>query len=111
MTSWIQALGVGLPTLFLAVVTWLAARLAAQGAITVGELVAVYGYVAVLVVPVAFFIECGYQLSRGVVAARRVVRFLALEPDGRRAVTPRTRRRTLGAARPAVRRPGGCRAG
>lgn len=80
VTSWVQALGVGLPTLFLAVVTWLAARLAAQGEITVGELVAVYGYVAVLVGPVAFWVECGYQLSRGVVAARRVVRFLCLEP-------------------------------
>lgn len=80
VTSWVQALGVGLPTLFLAVVTWLAARLAAQGAITVGELVSVYGYVAVLVGPVAFFIECGYQVSRGVVAARRVVGFLRLEP-------------------------------
>ncbi|BCL27603.1 ABC transporter [Streptomyces aurantiacus] len=80
VASWIQALGVGLPTVFLAVVTWLAARLAAQGALTIGELVSVYGYVAVLVAPVAFFVECGYQLSRGVVAARRVVRFLALEP-------------------------------
>jgi ABC-type multidrug transport system fused ATPase/permease subunit len=80
VTSWVQALGVGLPTLFLALVTWLAARLAAQGDITVGELVAVYGYVAVLVGPVAFWVECGYQLSRGVVAARRVVRFLRLEP-------------------------------
>ncbi|MET7604124.1 ABC transporter ATP-binding protein [Streptomyces avermitilis] len=80
VTSWIEALGVGLPTLFLAVVTWLAARLAAQGDITVGELVSVYGYVAVLVAPVAFLIECGYQLSRGVVAARRVVRFLRLAP-------------------------------
>ncbi|WP_030611056.1 ABC transporter transmembrane domain-containing protein [Streptomyces fulvoviolaceus] len=80
VTSWVQALGVGLPTLFLAVVTWLAARLAAQGDITVGELVSVYGYVAVLVGPVAFWVECGYQLSRGVVAARRVVRFLRLEP-------------------------------
>ncbi|GAA3816722.1 ABC transporter ATP-binding protein [Streptomyces chiangmaiensis] len=80
VTSWIQALGVGLPTLFLATVTWLAARLAARGDITVGELVSVYGYVAVLVGPVAFFIECGYQLSRGVVAARRVVRLLNFEP-------------------------------
>ncbi|MFJ8632805.1 ABC transporter transmembrane domain-containing protein [Streptomyces sp. NPDC093568] len=80
VTSWVQALGVGLPTLFLAVVTWLAARLAAQGAITVGELVSVYGYVAVLIRPVAFFVEFVYQVSRGVVAARRVVRFLRLEP-------------------------------
>ncbi|MHC5904120.1 ABC transporter ATP-binding protein [Streptomyces sp. S6] len=81
VTSWIQAMGVGLPTLFLSVVTWLAARLAAQGEITVGQLVSVYGYVAVLVVPVSFLVEMGYQLSRGVVAARRVVRLLSLEPD------------------------------
>ncbi|MFI1736176.1 ABC transporter transmembrane domain-containing protein [Streptomyces sioyaensis] len=81
VTSWVQALGVGLPTLFLAAVTWPAARMAAQGAITVGELVAVYGYAAALVVPVSFFIEGGYDLTRGLVAARRVVRFLRLEPD------------------------------
>ncbi|MCF3137024.1 ABC transporter transmembrane domain-containing protein [Streptomyces olivochromogenes] len=81
VASWVQALGVGLPTLFLAVVTWLAARLAAQGELTIGELVSVYGYVAVLVGPVAFFLEMGYQLSRGVVAARRVVRLLGLEPE------------------------------
>ncbi|MEU9314247.1 ABC transporter ATP-binding protein [Streptomyces sp. NPDC048295] len=81
VTSWIQALGVGLPTLFLGTVTWLAARMAAQGTISVGELVAVYGYAAVLVVPVEFFIEGGYGLSRGLVAARRVIRFLDLEPD------------------------------
>ncbi|MFE7116971.1 ABC transporter transmembrane domain-containing protein, partial [Streptomyces sp. NPDC057654] len=81
VTSWIQALGLGLPALFLAAVTWLAARMAAQGTISVGELVAVYGYVAVLVVPVAFFIEGGYDLSRGLVAARRVIRLLDLEPD------------------------------
>ncbi|MCT7351084.1 ABC transporter ATP-binding protein/permease [Streptomyces sp. 15-116A] len=80
VTSWMQALGAGLPALFLAGVTWGAARLAAQGEITVGELVSVYGYVAVLVWPVAFLIECGYQLSRGVVAARRVTALLRLQP-------------------------------
>ncbi|WP_093474572.1 MULTISPECIES: ABC transporter ATP-binding protein [unclassified Streptomyces] len=88
VASWVQALGMGLPTLFLAVVTWLAARLAARGAITVGELVSVYGYVAVLIGPVAFFVMMAYELNRGVVAARRVVRLLRLEPEpdtGRRA--------------------------
>ncbi|WP_079143383.1 ABC transporter transmembrane domain-containing protein [Streptomyces luteocolor] len=79
--SWIQALGLGLPTLFLAAVTWLAARMAAQGTITVGELVAVYGYVAVLVVPVSSLIESGYDIGRGLMAARRVVDFLNLEPE------------------------------
>ncbi|MBL1094503.1 MULTISPECIES: ABC transporter transmembrane domain-containing protein [Streptomyces] len=81
VTSWIQALGVGLPILFLAAVTWLAARMAAQGDLTTGELVAVYGYTAALVVPVSFFIEGGHDLTRGLVAARRVVRFLHLRPD------------------------------
>ncbi|MFJ8157903.1 ABC transporter transmembrane domain-containing protein [Streptomyces sp. NPDC094468] len=81
VASWVQALGVGLPTVYLAVVTWIAARMAARGEITVGELVSVYGYVAVLVGPVAFFLEMGYQLSRGVVAARRVVRLLRLAPE------------------------------
>ena len=81
VASWMQAFGFGLPTLFLAVVTWLAARLAAQGDISVGELVAVYGYVAVLVGPVAFFVQMTYELNRGVVAARRVVRLLALRPE------------------------------
>ncbi|WP_369225588.1 ABC transporter ATP-binding protein [Streptomyces sp. R39] len=80
VASWVQALGMGLPTVFLAVVTWIAARMAARGDITVGQLVSVYGYVAVLVGPVAFFLDMGYQLSRGVVAARRVVRLLRHEP-------------------------------
>ncbi|MBT2458033.1 ABC transporter ATP-binding protein [Streptomyces sp. ISL-86] len=81
VTSWIQALAVGLPTVFLAAVTWLAARMAAEGSITTGQLVSVYGYTAVLVVPVSSFIEGGYDLSRGQVAARRLIRFLALQPS------------------------------
>lgn len=80
-TSWTGALASGLPTLFLAAVTWLAARMAAEGSITVGQLVAVYGYAAMLVVPVSFSIEGAQQLTAATVAARRVIRFLALEPD------------------------------
>jgi ABC-type multidrug transport system fused ATPase/permease subunit len=81
VASWIQALAAGLPTVFVAGVAWLAARAAATGAISPGDLVAVYGYASVLTVPVAFFIEGGQDLSLGVVRVRRVVRFLALEPD------------------------------
>jgi ABC-type bacteriocin/lantibiotic exporter with double-glycine peptidase domain len=80
-SSWTGALGSGLPTLFLAAVTWIAARMAAEGSITVGQLIAVYGYVAMLVVPVSFFIEGAQQLTAATVAARRVIRFLAFEPD------------------------------
>jgi ABC-type multidrug transport system fused ATPase/permease subunit len=83
VNSWIQAFGTGLPAVFLAVVTWLAARLAARGDITIGELVAVYGYVAVLVIPVGIFIMDGSDTVRGIVAARRIVGFLGLpiSPD------------------------------
>ncbi|HEU4348208.1 MAG TPA: ABC transporter ATP-binding protein [Actinoplanes sp.] len=79
--SWIGALGDGVPVVFLGVVIWLAARLAAAGELTVGELVAVYGYTAMLVIPVNVMIFCGFDVTRGVVAARRVVDFLRLPPD------------------------------
>jgi ABC-type bacteriocin/lantibiotic exporter with double-glycine peptidase domain len=80
-SSWIGALGDGLPVVFLAVVIWLAARLAAAGELTVGELVAVYGYTAMLVIPVNIMIFCGFDATRGLVAARRVVDFLRLPVD------------------------------
>ncbi|GLZ43367.1 ABC transporter ATP-binding protein [Actinokineospora sp. NBRC 105648] len=81
VTSWVHALAACLPVLYLAAVTWVAARLAAAGTISVGQLVAVYGYVAMLVVPVMFLVDGAAQLTRGLVAAGRVVRILALEPD------------------------------
>ncbi|MFH8349530.1 ABC transporter ATP-binding protein [Streptomyces sp. NPDC018045] len=81
LTSWVQALGVCLPVLFLATVTWISARMAADGTITVGEMVAVYGYVAALLVPVSFFIEGADDLPRGLVSARRVAGILAMRPD------------------------------
>ncbi|MCZ4119884.1 ABC transporter ATP-binding protein [Streptomyces sp. H39-S7] len=81
VTSWIGALATGLPALFLALVTWLGARMAAEGSLAIGDLVAVYGYAAMLVVPVAFSIEGGSDVVRGLVAARRVIGFLALTPD------------------------------
>ncbi|WUH57191.1 ABC transporter ATP-binding protein/permease [Streptomyces sp. NBC_00442] len=80
VTSWVQALTTCLPVMFLAVVTWLGARMAVAGTISVGELVAVYGYVAALLAPVAFFIEGADDLPRGLVSARRVVDILALGP-------------------------------
>ncbi|HWH01582.1 MAG TPA: ABC transporter ATP-binding protein [Pilimelia sp.] len=92
LTSWVQALGAGLPTVLLAAVTWLGARMAASGSITVGELVAVYGYVAALLVPVYFFVEGADDVPRALVAAGRVVRILATAPDppgrGRAAAVP-----------------------
>ncbi|MEU7908525.1 ABC transporter ATP-binding protein [Actinoplanes sp. NPDC049118] len=78
VSSWVGALGEGLPGVFLAVVIWLAARQAAAGELTAGELVAVYGYTAVLVIPVNVMIFCGFDVTRGLVAARHVVAFLGL---------------------------------
>ncbi|WP_018685517.1 ABC transporter transmembrane domain-containing protein [Actinokineospora enzanensis] len=81
--SWVVALATGLPALFLAVVVWIAARMAAGGEISIGDLVAVYGYVAVLVVPVAALIEGGGDIARAVVAARQVTGLLRMEPEYR----------------------------
>ncbi|GAB3448401.1 ABC transporter ATP-binding protein [Actinophytocola sediminis] len=80
ISSWIEAISVGLPMVFLALVTWLGARMAAAGDITIGELVAVYGYLAVLTTPIWFLIEGAQDLNRGLVAARRVTHLLTLRP-------------------------------
>jgi ABC-type multidrug transport system fused ATPase/permease subunit len=80
-SSWIGALGDGLPVVFLAVVIWLAARLAVTGGLTAGQLVAVYGYTAMLVIPVNVMIFVGFDVTRGIVAARRITDFLRLPED------------------------------
>ncbi|TCC32939.1 ABC transporter transmembrane domain-containing protein [Kribbella speibonae] len=86
--SWVGALSTGLPALFLAAVVWLSARMAATGSITIGDVVAVYGYVAVLVVPVSAFIEGGGDIARARVAGRRIIDLLNLPvaPQNDRAV-------------------------
>jgi len=91
VTSWVNAVGVGLPAVFLACVTWLAARMVAAGDISPGELVAVYGYTAALVVPVSSFIEGAGMIGSGVVAARRIIAFLSIEPDDVPSGPPHTR--------------------
>jgi ABC-type multidrug transport system fused ATPase/permease subunit len=81
VTSWVRALSAGLPALFVALVIWLAARMAVQGEITPGDLVAIYAYAAVLAMPVFFLIEGSYALVRGLVSARRVVHLLGVRPE------------------------------
>lgn len=87
-TSWVKAIGSCLPVIFLAVVIWISARMAASGTITVGEMVAVYGYVAALLVPVTFFIEGADDLPRGLVSAQRVINILALKPEVEEEASP-----------------------
>ncbi|MBB5476338.1 ABC transporter ATP-binding protein [Micromonospora parathelypteridis] len=81
VNSWIDAATVAIPGLFLAAVVWLTARMAVTGDVTIGELVAIYGYVATLVVPVWFLLEGSYELIRGRVAARRIADLLNVSPD------------------------------
>lgn len=76
--SWVGALSGGLPALFLAVVVWVSARMASTGTISIGDVVAAYGYVAVLVVPVAAFIEGGGDIARARVSGQRIIDLLNL---------------------------------
>lgn len=79
--SVLDALQVFLPGIFVVVVVWLGARSAVRGEITAGELVAFYGYAAFLMTPLRTVTEYANKLIRGRVAAARVCRMLALEPD------------------------------
>ncbi|WBB66450.1 ABC transporter ATP-binding protein [Micromonospora sp. WMMD812] len=77
----LEAAQVLLPGAFLVLVTWLGARFALAGEISPGQLVAFYGYTAFLVSPLRQLTEAVDKLTRGHVAARRVVRLLQLTPE------------------------------
>ncbi len=77
-----------LPGLFVALVTWLGARFAVAGKITPGELVAFYAYAAFLVSPLRTLTEFAEKLTRGLVAAGRVVALLRVEPELRDPAKP-----------------------
>ncbi|MEU8259977.1 ABC transporter ATP-binding protein [Micromonospora sp. NPDC048999] len=79
--SLLQAAQILLPGVFLVLVTWLGARFALAGEISAGQLVAFYGYTAFLVSPLRNLTEAADKLTRGHVAARRVVRLLRLAPE------------------------------
>jgi ABC-type multidrug transport system fused ATPase/permease subunit len=81
LQSVLDALQVFLPGIFVVLVVWLGARSAVTGQITAGELVAFYGYSAFLMLPLRTVTEFAYKLIRARVAAARVCRVLALEPD------------------------------
>ena len=77
--SMLDGLQVLLPGLYTVTVTWLGARLAVQGEITVGQLVAFYGYTAFLVFPLRTITEAAQKLTAARVAAVRVERVLSLD--------------------------------
>ncbi|HSF98320.1 MAG TPA: ABC transporter ATP-binding protein [Ornithinibacter sp.] len=77
----LDAAQVLLPGIFVVVVTGIGAHLAVAGEITPGQLVAFYGYTAFLTMPLRTATEFVDKLVRTRVAARRVVKILAVEPD------------------------------
>jgi ABC-type multidrug transport system fused ATPase/permease subunit len=76
----LDALQVLLPGGFVVLVTWLGARAAVAGTITVGDLVALYGWAAFLVLPLRTATETLEQAVSAHVAARRVLAVLTVEP-------------------------------
>ncbi|MEV4346035.1 ABC transporter ATP-binding protein [Actinoplanes sp. NPDC049596] len=79
--SLLEAAQVLLPGIFLVLVTWLGARFALTGHITVGQLVSFYAYAAFLVTPLRQLTEAIDKLTRGHVSARRVVTMLHASTD------------------------------
>jgi hypothetical protein len=77
----LDAAQVLLPGIFVVVVTGIGAHLAVGGEITPGQLVAFYGYTAFLTMPLRTATEFVDKLTRTRVAARRIVKILAIEPD------------------------------
>jgi ABC-type multidrug transport system fused ATPase/permease subunit len=88
--STLDATQILLPGVFVVLVTWLGARFALTGVISPGQLVAFYGYAAFLVQPLSTLTEAADNLTRGLVAARRVVRILDIEPELPDPATPAT---------------------
>ena len=76
----LDAAQVLLPGVFVVTVTWLGARLAVEGDLTVGQLVAFYGYAAFLVTPLRTATEAADKVTTAMVSATRVVAILRLEP-------------------------------
>ena len=79
--SGLAAVEVLMPGVMVAAVTFVAARFALDGKLTVGELVAFYGYAAFLATPLRTLMEAADNMTRAHVAARRVVRILNLSPE------------------------------
>lgn len=86
--SWIQALRTGLPLALIAAVTWIGARLALNGTITVGELSAAFGMTTLLAGHSGNLIGLAQAFIIARVSARRLTSFFAtarpIDPGGER---------------------------
>ena len=100
--SLLEGAQVLLPGLLVALVTWIGARFALYGQITIGQLVSFYGYAVFLVEPMRTLTEAADKITKALVAARRVVRILvAGARAGRRGHAHRVPTATSSTRRPA----------
>lgn len=79
--SLLEATQILLPGIAVVLVTWLGARLTVTGDISPGQLVAFYGYAVFLMMPLRTLTEAVNKITRGHVAARRVLGLLAIESE------------------------------
>ncbi|MFB6394360.1 ABC transporter transmembrane domain-containing protein [Polymorphospora lycopeni] len=77
-----------LPGLLLVTVVWLGAGSVLDGRLSVGQLVAFYGYAVFLATPLRRVADGADQFTRGNVAAARVIRLLNIEPEHASGTTP-----------------------
>lgn len=103
--SLLDALQVALPGTFIVAVVWIGARLVQAGTLSVGELVAFYGYSAFLLIPLRTFTETAEKWTKAYVAAGRVITVLRLERDDDATAAGRTATWTIPPASAALHDP------
>lgn len=76
--AWIDAVSEGAPAILLGAVVWMSARLVATDDITVGQMVAAFGYTAALLMPVRWLMGTAMTIIQGQVACGKVCELLTL---------------------------------
>ncbi|MBO3732896.1 ABC transporter transmembrane domain-containing protein [Glycomyces niveus] len=80
-SSWIHALRHSMPIVFVAVITWVGALLAVDGALTIGGLASAFSFATIFIAVSGNFIISANYLVASWVAAGRLTRFLAIATD------------------------------
>lgn len=70
-----------LPGVFLVALTWLGGRLAVDGQLSPGDIVAFYGYAFFLVIPIRTAVEAADKTTRSLVGAARIIGVLETQQD------------------------------
>ncbi len=79
--AYLDAALILLPGVVRVALTWVGTRLVAGGAVSAGELVALYGFAFFLLIPVRTAGEMAFIVTRAIIAARRVLKVLTVERD------------------------------